>query len=194
VHRCFVRRSVLSLYPSLDMLKWMFLPLKRYAEFSGRSRRKEYWLWFLFTQGLSLLIMTPLIGGAIEVIATVMDAFPEELSEAELDALILDTFSPSVFFATIGVLSLLTLAFLVPNLAVNLRRFHDANIEGKWFWILLVASFVPFLFGVPALAIWIIAGFVPGTSGRNKFGDDPRSAPEATLATANDATRTWPAN
>ena len=27
---------------------YMFLPLKRYADFSGRSRRLEFWLWALF--------------------------------------------------------------------------------------------------------------------------------------------------
>ena len=29
-------------------MEWMFLPLKRYAEFSGRSRRMEYWMFALF--------------------------------------------------------------------------------------------------------------------------------------------------
>ena len=29
------------------MLEWMLLPLKRYADFSGRSRRKEYWMFVL---------------------------------------------------------------------------------------------------------------------------------------------------
>jgi uncharacterized membrane protein YhaH (DUF805 family) len=28
-------------------MEWMLLPLKRYADFSGRSRRKEYWMFFL---------------------------------------------------------------------------------------------------------------------------------------------------
>jgi uncharacterized membrane protein YhaH (DUF805 family) len=26
----------------------MVLPLKRYADFTGRARRKEYWLFYLF--------------------------------------------------------------------------------------------------------------------------------------------------
>jgi uncharacterized membrane protein YhaH (DUF805 family) len=29
-------------------MEWMILPYKRYAEFSGRSRRREYWLFTLF--------------------------------------------------------------------------------------------------------------------------------------------------
>jgi len=29
------------------MLQWMILPFKRYAQFSGRSRRMEFWSFFL---------------------------------------------------------------------------------------------------------------------------------------------------
>ena len=29
-------------------MDWMLLPYKRYADFSGRSRRKEYWMFTLF--------------------------------------------------------------------------------------------------------------------------------------------------
>ena len=28
-------------------MEWMIMPLKRFAEFSGRSRRKEYWMFVL---------------------------------------------------------------------------------------------------------------------------------------------------
>lgn len=30
-------------------MEWMLLPLKRYAEFSGRSRRKEFWMFWLLS-------------------------------------------------------------------------------------------------------------------------------------------------
>ena len=29
-------------------MNWMLMPLRRYADFSGRSRRKEYWMFVLF--------------------------------------------------------------------------------------------------------------------------------------------------
>ena len=32
---------------------WMLMPLRRYAEFTGRSRRKEYWMWVLFNTLIS---------------------------------------------------------------------------------------------------------------------------------------------
>ena len=49
-------------------MEWMIMPLKRFAEFSGRSRRKEYWMFVL----LQMLILIPvailaiLMGGPVE--------------------------------------------------------------------------------------------------------------------------------
>ena len=40
----------------MSVFEWMTLPYRRYAEFSGRSRRKEYWLFVLFYFVLSAVI------------------------------------------------------------------------------------------------------------------------------------------
>ncbi|MDD3800199.1 MAG: DUF805 domain-containing protein, partial [Novosphingobium sp.] len=37
---------------------WMLLPYRRYFDFSGRSRRKEYWMFVLF----QFIVMTVLVG------------------------------------------------------------------------------------------------------------------------------------
>jgi uncharacterized membrane protein YhaH (DUF805 family) len=57
-----------------------------------------------------------------------------------------------------------TLVFLMPYVAVAVRRLHDTNRSG-W-WLLLV--FVPL--GNIVLLIWFCA---PGTSGPNRFGPRP---------------------
>jgi uncharacterized membrane protein YhaH (DUF805 family) len=36
-------------------MELMFQPLKKYAEFTGRARRKEFWLFWLFTLGVSVV-------------------------------------------------------------------------------------------------------------------------------------------
>ncbi len=36
------------LTPKLTIMNWYLQALKQYANFSGRSRRKEYWMFFLF--------------------------------------------------------------------------------------------------------------------------------------------------
>lgn len=38
-------------------MKWYLLIFKKYAQFSGRSRRKEYWYMSLFNNILGILTM-----------------------------------------------------------------------------------------------------------------------------------------
>lgn len=44
-------------------MEWMLMPLKRYADFSGRSRRKEYWMFYLMI--ILVYIVLALIGSAL---------------------------------------------------------------------------------------------------------------------------------
>jgi uncharacterized membrane protein YhaH (DUF805 family) len=48
-------------------MEWMFMPLKRYADFSGRSRRMEYWMWvvFQFLIFIAFMILMVAVGGAL---------------------------------------------------------------------------------------------------------------------------------
>lgn len=55
-------------------MEWMLLPLKRYADFSGRSRRKEYWMFtlgyaiMLFAGWLILVLSKPLGATALGIV------------------------------------------------------------------------------------------------------------------------------
>jgi uncharacterized membrane protein YhaH (DUF805 family) len=44
------------------MMEYLLMPLKRYADFSGRSRRKEYWMFTLGVIIVSVLFSVLLIG------------------------------------------------------------------------------------------------------------------------------------
>lgn len=69
--------------------------------------------------------------------------------------------------SAVGLLSTLYfLAALVPGIALFIRRLHDVNWSGLWF----LANFVPLLSIVPG----IVAAFVDGTPGPNRFGPDPK--------------------
>lgn len=42
-------------------MEWMILPFKKFAQFNGRSRRKEYWMFFLL-YFISLIVAATLDG------------------------------------------------------------------------------------------------------------------------------------
>lgn len=86
----------------------MILPLRRYAEFQGRSRRKEYWLYTLFVFILSA------IAAIIDRSLNFVDAGGGPVN---------------------GVLSL---ALLCPGIAVSVRRLHDIDRSGWWLLLFLL--------------------------------------------------------
>ncbi|MEV6414281.1 DUF805 domain-containing protein [Kribbella sp. NPDC051718] len=92
-------------------MQWYTDVIKKYAEFSGRARRKEYWMFVLFNA---------IIGIVLSII----------------DLVIGTKFGPN---DSVGVLSgLYSLAVLVPGLAVSWRRLHDTGRSGWWYLINLV--------------------------------------------------------
>jgi len=66
-------------------------------------------------------------------------------------------------------LGLALLANFLPHISVLVRRLHDTDHSGWWYWL----AFVP-LVGVVVLLIWFCTR---GTPGSNRFGLDPLIAP-----------------
>ncbi|MGH3867764.1 MAG: DUF805 domain-containing protein [Pseudonocardiaceae bacterium] len=88
---------------------WYLKVLRQYADFTGRARRKEYWMFVL-------------VNAIIGVVLAILDS-----------ALSL----PRVF--TVGLLYLLySLTVLLPSLAVGVRRLHDTGRSGWWMLISLI--------------------------------------------------------
>jgi uncharacterized membrane protein YhaH (DUF805 family) len=63
---------------------------------------------------------------------------------------------------------LLSLALLLPNLGIAVRRLHDTNRSGWWILIGLVP-----IVGWILLIVWYCAA---GTTGANEYGPDPKAA------------------
>lgn len=134
-------------------MKWMILPLLRYADFSGRSRRLEYWMFTLF--------ITIMIFGFIFL----MLALSGQEYQSE---------DPLPFAGVwIALLVLLGIGIFIPSLAVQVRRLHDQDRSG-W-WILL--GFIPYIGGL----IMLIFMLIPGTRGPNDYGPDPKEPEGADL-------------
>jgi uncharacterized membrane protein YhaH (DUF805 family) len=87
------------------MLEWMMMPLKRYADFAGRSRRKEYWFFVLGTWVVMILL------SIIE-------------SKAGLSGMVGGAYGPLTALFYLGI--------LIPMIAVGVRRMHDQDRSGWW--------------------------------------------------------------
>jgi uncharacterized membrane protein YhaH (DUF805 family) len=126
---------------------YMFLPLRRYFDFSGRSRRREYWLFFLFV--IVGEIVTMMLDSALGLGGTTTSS--SEFGPAGASA---------SFSATGGLLTwLFLLLMIVPGIAVAVRRVHDQDKSG-WFVLIPIYN--------------IILMFLEGTRGPNRFGPDPK--------------------
>ncbi len=112
----------------------MFQPLFRYAEFNGRSRRSEFWLWVLFR----ILLGMALGAGALAWLLPVM---PQVKDHPEL-------FMPR-YFTVWPMISLINLGLFIPSLAVGVRRLHDINRSGWWI-------IMPFVVAVVGVTIFMI--------------------------------------
>jgi uncharacterized membrane protein YhaH (DUF805 family) len=144
-------------------MRWILEPFRRCFDYSGRSRRREYWTYALLTFVILAVV------GAIEDELTYVYSRRED--------------SP--------LSGILVLGLMVPGLAVSVRRLHDSDRAGWWlalpmapvlFWaIALIAGFGSDSLFKPVLVAMILSPLVvlalmcvPGTRGPNRFGPDPK--------------------
>ena len=101
-------------------MEWMFLPLKRYAEFSGRSRRMEYWMFALFQILLvfAFWFLLIVIGGTA-------------LMTGDVGGLMAGGGAIMIVLALFG---LVWLALIIPGIAVGVRRLHDTTAAAGGCW------------------------------------------------------------
>ena len=91
-------------------MSWYIAVLKKYAVFEGRSRRKEYWFYALFTMLISI---------ALTLLDIQLGWYQKQYGIGTLNTIY-------------GV------AVLIPGLAVSVRRLHDIGKSGFWLFIALI--------------------------------------------------------
>ncbi|MEM6827910.1 MAG: DUF805 domain-containing protein [Pseudomonadota bacterium] len=151
-------------------MQWMILPFKRYFDFEGRSRRMEYWMFILFNTAVALVLTGPVLVAAFAV------ALDPELSAAGDDVVgeaILASMS-GIGGLSLGLYALFALFAFIPSIAVTVRRLHDRDMSGWWYLGFTVAGILP-LVGLIASLVFIVLLLLPGTSGSNRFGPDPKN-------------------
>jgi len=91
-------------------MNWYLEVLNKYAVFSGRARRKEYWFFVLFNVLISLLL-------------SIADGLT-------------GTLNPLTGVGVLG--GVYMIAIMIPSIAVAVRRLHDTGRSGWWLLISLI--------------------------------------------------------
>ncbi len=131
----------------------MFLPFKRFFDFSGRSRRREYWLF--------LLLYT------VVVVAATVAEISLGLADYTGTYYSGDNGFEASFNFSLGPISLgVLVVFVIPLFAVTIRRMHDVDKSG-WFMLVPFYNF--------------ILTCIDGTPGPNRFGPDPKTPPASQI-------------
>ena len=119
---------------------------KKYAQFSGRASRSEYW-WvalFMFLIYILLAVLISTVGSEVVSSNTVTSATSYSYSaRSEPNGL-------GIFLSL--VLLLFLLANIVPSIALAVRRLHDVNMSG----FLYLLSLIPFLGSLVLLVFYVL--------------------------------------
>jgi len=143
-------------------MKWYLNAIQNnYANFNGRARRKEYWMFYIFN--ISFFGLTFLIDAGIN---------PKE----------------QFVFIPAAMTFLYPFFMTLPTLAITTRRLHDIDLTGKWLLVILLPLIaVAWYFNILEI-VWFIPILGPlfifilltknGKEGSNSYGPDPKPESE----------------
>ncbi|WP_344707289.1 DUF805 domain-containing protein [Sphingomonas swuensis] len=152
----------------MSPIDYALTPFRKFATFSGRARRSEFWWFYLLT------IIGSVVANLIDATISGGDASPPYVS------------------------LLWTLITFIPLLAAMARRFHDRDMTGLWvlapvlggigLGVLMVTGFasgggggmasigIGVLLLLALFVFMLVVMALPGTNGPNRFGDDPKAS------------------
>jgi len=119
---------------------WKKAVFKNYANFRGRARRSEYWYFVLFN---IILFILPIC------ILSIIGDESEDLSE--------------IGFSLLGIA---VVGIIIPWLAVVVRRLHDLNKSGWYYFVRIIPIVGPII-----ILVWFCT---EGDKFTNNYGDDPK--------------------
>ncbi len=117
----------------------------KWVTFSGRASRSEFW-WFNLFVVIVQIVWQAIFGGAIGTIA--------------------EGGGSSIVMGVLGLVFLLVYIYLaIAAISATVRRLHDRDKTGWWYWLFLVP-----IVGAIILIVWFC---MRGTQGPNRYGPDP---------------------
>ena len=154
---------------NMTPVDWEKRPLQKYADFTGRAPRAEYW-WYALA-----IVVASIVLGIVEGILGIHNM---------------------IFYSYGPLTALLFLGTIVPSIAVAVRRLHDTGRPGWWVLLPIVPYALAIVLGGPAImagglaaglgiaALFLFVGFIcalvllvfmvlPSAPGDNRYGPNP---------------------
>lgn len=137
-----------------------------YADFTGRARRREFWMFSLITAVITLILELPLLA-SIPAMAAAQQGDPNAIPAL-----------PPLALISVALVGIYGLATFVPGLAVSVRRLHDTGKSGWWYLLSLVPG------GSIVLLVFFVLDSEPGS---NKWGPNPKGLGASTVPASTNA-------
>ena len=158
------------------MIKYYLEALKKYATFSGRARRKEFWYFALMNWIIGFCLTLPFMCSYFNVIFQAVsgtDTLPTE------DELFLTTLANMSLISIIlyALVIIYQIAVFIPTLALWVRRLHDIGKSGK-FLLLILVFFIPLVNILACIVLpilFLVWACTDSQIGENKYGADPKA-------------------
>ncbi len=119
---------------------------RNFARFTGRATRAEFWSFQLVNLLIAMALYIPFNIASICLAGS--EVFEKDLTEDEIAALMMQSLTSGelgmagvAFIVLVLALIAWTLATLIPNLALTVRRLHDVGWSGKWLMAYFILSF-----------------------------------------------------
>lgn len=149
--------------PTLNFFEAIKICFSKYATFSGRARRSEFW-WFYLLGVILNASFTGLSKWKMAKIAAIESA---AFSGTDYNSLMAQAESvDSIFFPCAIILGVIGLILFIPMLAAWVRRLHDVGKSGHWLWLILLC-------GVGGL-VPLIMCISDSQPGENQYGPNPK--------------------
>lgn len=148
--------------PTLGMWESYKLFWQNYVNFSGRSRRSEYWWPTLINSVISFVIYGIMMSMIDVPFVQMADMSQDQMTEVMLQ-------SPGFIIGYI-ILCILGLVLFLPCISCAVRRLHDLNINGWWYATMLLSTCTCGIVGIIFLILFI-QDSKPGT---NQWGVSPK--------------------
>ena len=162
-------------------MKW-FLDVMRnkYATFSGRARRSEFWYFQLVNQ-IILFVFRIIL--AIVFLPLFFSYFSfaqssiSQLSDAEMQTAVQQLTPVSGISAAalllVALYSVYGLIVMIPSIAVTVRRLHDTGRSGWYFLLQYIPVPLVNFIGLIMLIVYLCEDSKPGT---NEYGPNPKES------------------